>query len=133
MRSMPRSAGESSIATSSRETSFLTSHGECKVLDFGLAKLDEDSPDAPTIAQPDVLTSPGVAVGTVSYMSPEQARGEPLDARTDIFSLGAVLYEMATGKPAFPGKTSAVIFKAILDATPPPPSQVNKRNSYPAG
>ena len=108
---------------------FVTSHGECKVLDFGLAKLDEDSPDAPTVAQPDVLTSPGIAIGTVSYMSPEQARGEPLDARTDIFSLGAVLYEMATGKPAFPGKTSAVIFKAILDATPPPPSQANKSQS----
>jgi serine/threonine protein kinase len=105
---------------------FVTSHGECKVLDFGLAKLDEDSPDAATIAQPDVLTSPGIAVGTVAYMSPEQARGEALDARTDIFSLGTVLYEMATGKPAFPGKTSAVIFKAILDHTPAPPSELNK-------
>jgi len=104
---------------------FLTSHGECKVLDFGLAKLDEDSPDAPTVAQPDVLTSPGVAIGTVAYMSPEQARGEPLDSRTDIFSLGAVLYEMATGKSPFMGRTSAVTFKAILDSTPPPPSQVN--------
>jgi len=104
---------------------FLTLHGECKVLDFGLAKLDEDSPDAPTVAQPDVLTSPGVAIGTVAYMSPEQARGEPLDARTDIFSLGAVLYEMATGKSPFMGRTSAVTFKAILDSTPPPPSQVN--------
>ena len=102
---------------------FITSHGECKVLDFGLAKLEEDSPDSPTITQPDVLTSPGVAVGTVSYMSPEQARGEALDARTDIFSLGTVLYELATGKPAFPGKTSAIIFKAILDATPPRPAK----------
>jgi serine/threonine protein kinase len=105
---------------------FLTSHGECKVLDFGLAKLDDDSPDAATVAQPDVLTSPGVAIGTVAYMSPEQARGEPLDARTDIFSLGAVLYEMTTGKSPFMGRTSAVTFKAILDSTPPPPSQVNK-------
>ncbi len=105
---------------------FLTSHGECKVLDFGLAKLEGvDSPDAATMTQPDVLTSPGVAVGTVAYMSPEQARGEPLDARTDIFSLGTVLYEMAAGKAPFVGKTSAVVFKAILDATPPPPSQAN--------
>src|SRR5215813_8500549 len=105
---------------------FLTSHGECKVLDFGLAKVDEEPSDAATVAQPDVLTSPGVAIGTVAYMSPEQARGEQLDARTDIFSLGAVLYEMATGKSPFAGRTSAVTFKAILDSTPPLPSQINK-------
>src|SRR5215469_6699610 len=105
---------------------FITAHGECKVLDFGLAKLDEGSPDAVTITQPEMLTSPGVAVGTMAYMSPEQARGDALDARTDIFSLGIVLYEMATGKSPFAGKTSAVTFKAILDTTPPPPSQANK-------
>jgi serine/threonine protein kinase len=96
---------------------FLTAHGECKVLDFGLAKLvDEDVPEAATATSP--VTMAGTAVGTIAYMSPEQAGGETLDERTDIFSFGAVLYEMATGKPAFQGKTSAVIFKAILDETP---------------
>jgi serine/threonine protein kinase len=106
---------------------FITAHGESKVLDFGLAKLEEDEcgPEMATVTRPEVLTSPGMAVGTVAYMSPEQAQGEPLDARTDIFSLGAVLYEMATGKLAFSGKTSAVVFKAILDQTPLAPSQLN--------
>ena len=98
---------------------FLTNHGEAKVLDFGLVKMDEETqPDMPTRTSPELLTSPGTTVGTVAYMSPEQARGEDLEARTDIFSLGTVLYEMATGKPAFPGRTSAVVFKAILDQTP---------------
>jgi Tol biopolymer transport system component len=98
---------------------FLTTHGECKVLDFGLAKLaDEARPEALTVTGSSPVTVAGTAVGTVAYMSPEQARGEALDERTDIFSLGAVLYEMATGKTAFQGKTSAVIFKAILDETP---------------
>ena len=105
---------------------FLTRHGEAKVLDFGLVKLEEEAvTDQRTITNPANLTSPGAAVGTVAYMSPEQARGDELDARTDIFSFGAVLYEMTSGKPAFPGKTSAVIFKAILDQTPVAPSQLN--------
>lgn len=106
---------------------FVTVHGECKVLDFGLAKLEEEGEvlDADALTSPAVLTSPGAAVGTVAYMSPEQARGETLDARTDIFSLGAVLYEMATGRVAFPGKTSAVVFKAILDETPARPVHLN--------
>ena len=107
---------------------FLTTHGESKVLDFGLAKLEDSRPAAnsPTTltSDPMALTTPGVAMGTVAYMSPEQARGEELDARTDIFSLGAVIYEMATGRLAFPGRTSAVVFKRILDETPPAPSQV---------
>lgn len=106
---------------------FITAHGESKVLDFGLAKLEEgeESSEANTLTSPAALTSPGMAVGTVAYMSPEQARGEPLDARTDIFSLGAVLYECATGRAAFPGRTSAVIFKAILDQSPVAPSELN--------
>jgi eukaryotic-like serine/threonine-protein kinase len=105
---------------------FLTQHGEAKVLDFGLVKLEEEAvTDQRTVSSPVNLTSPGTAVGTVAYMSPEQARGDELDARTDIFSFGAVLYEMTAGKPAFPGKTSAVIFKAILDQTPAAPSQLN--------
>jgi Tol biopolymer transport system component/tRNA A-37 threonylcarbamoyl transferase component Bud32 len=105
---------------------FLTAHGECKVLDFGLAKLVHDvAPDVPAETVSAALTSAGSAVGTVAYMSPEQARGETLDERTDIFSFGAVLYEMATGKPAFGGKTSAIIFKAILDETPQALSQRN--------
>lgn len=85
---------------------FLTAHGECKVLDFGLAMLEaEGSLDLATKTGPSMLTTPGSALGTVAYMSPEQARGDQLDARTDIFSLGAMLYEMTTGRRAFNGKT----------------------------
>jgi eukaryotic-like serine/threonine-protein kinase len=105
---------------------FLTTHGEAKVLDFGLVKLGEKAlPELPTLTNPVTLTSPGTTVGTVAYMSPEQARGEELDVRTDIFSFGAVLYETATGKMAFPGKTSAIVFKAILDETPPAITRLN--------
>ena len=106
---------------------FITSRGEAKVLDFGLAKLGDQKIDeaaTATAAALQVFTMPGVAMGTAAYMSPEQARGEELDSRTDIFSLAAVLYEMLTGNLAFPGKTPATMFKAILDEMPPAPSQI---------
>ena len=108
---------------------FVNTRGQVKVLDFGLAKVAEPAADAAALtAGPTVdafLTSPGVAMGTVSYMSPEQARGEELDARSDLFSLGCVLYEMATGQRAFAGKTSAVIFHAILERAPVPVRDLN--------
>ena len=95
---------------------FLTSRGQPKVLDFGVAKV-VDAPEDPTRAV-DGLTGAGATVGTVAYMSPEQLRGEPLDARSDLFSFGLVLYEMATGRPAFEGRSAADISAAIL-AKPP--------------
>ena len=118
---------------------FLGPRGSVKILDFGLAKL------APSLAHggesvapgggatqthilPDEnLTSPGSSMGTIAYMSPEQARGENLDARSDLFSLGVVLYEMATGVVPFPGVTAAVVFNAILTSSPKPASEVNPR------
>lgn len=111
---------------------FITNRGQAKLMDFGLAKLAPDGKVAGAtvgslegITTEEALTGPGVAMGTVAYMSPEQARGEELDARTDLFSFGAMLYEMATGRVAFPGPTSAVIFHAILERTSPNPSSVN--------
>jgi serine/threonine protein kinase len=111
---------------------FLTTRGQVKVLDFGLAKLTRAAEAAPETVGPTQdglrtasLTSPGSTVGTVAYMSPEQARGEPLDPRTDLFSLGTVLYQMATGSLPFSGNTSAVIFNAILERDPVPAVQLN--------
>ena len=101
---------------------FLTPRGQAKVLDFGVAKMLPARTDGKAARN---LTLPGGTVGTVAYMSPEQARGEELDARTDVFSLGVVLYELATGQPAFAGNTSAVIFHAILELTPPSPAALN--------
>jgi len=107
---------------------FLTDRG-AKILDFGLAKLVASPGNAAEGAtiDPDEthLTNPGTAVGTIAYMSPEQARGEELDGRTDLFSLGAVLYEMVTGQHAFPGSTSAIIFDGILRSTPTSPVTLN--------
>ena len=111
---------------------FVTKRGHAKILDFGLAKLASaaeviDVSDVPVATEKELLTDPGALMGTMAYMSPEQARGEELDARSDLFSFGAVLYEMTSGRMAFLGNTAAIIYEAILNRAPIPLSRLKPK------
>ncbi len=111
------------------ENIFVTSRGDAKILDFGLAKLQRGgmaAPDDDIASEAVELTQPWAALGTAAYMSPEQARGEELDTRTDLFSFGLVLYEMGTGRRAFTGATAPIVFASLLKETPVPPSEINR-------
>ena len=111
------------------ENIFVTSRRDVKILDFGLAKLQRgamETSDDDMASEAVELTQHGAALGTAAYMSPEQARGEKLDTRTDLFSFGLVLYEMGTGRRAFAGATAAIVFASLLKETPVPPSEINR-------
>ena len=127
---MRRTPSTSSIVTSNPANIFVTTRGAAKVLDFGIALAMRESRDdllTATLDDQGRLTGTGATVGTVAYMSPEQIRGEPVDHRSALFSVGLVLYEMAAGRPAFNGSTLPRLLEAVLQGTPTPVSAISPR------